>query len=210
VARQQRAIRSRAAIVRAAAHVVDRHGLKAATLAKVSAEAGLSTGAVYFHFADKEALASELENEAARALDELAAARPAGDGTALMALVRTTRELAGLLSRDVVVRAGFQVSCERAEGGVPVLRRRLAALLRRLLADARRDGSLAPGAAVDDIVATVVTITVGVQVLSRQRGAAWEASRVLERYWQAALPVLLARTSGGPEADSDRAGGPAG
>jgi AcrR family transcriptional regulator len=64
---QQRAIRSRDAIVRAAARVIDRHGLKAATLSKVSAEAGLSKGAVYFHFADKDALASALEQEAARA-----------------------------------------------------------------------------------------------------------------------------------------------
>ncbi|MFQ6198888.1 TetR family transcriptional regulator, partial [Streptomyces sp. NPDC000405] len=91
---QQRAIRSREAIVRAAAQVVDRHGLRAATLTRVSAEAGLSKGAVYFHFDDKDALASELETEAGRALDELAAARAREDGPALPAVVETTRRLA--------------------------------------------------------------------------------------------------------------------
>lgn len=177
--------------MRAAAHVIDRYGLKAATIAKVSAEAGLSKGAVYFHFADKDALASALETEAARALDELAAARACEDGPALTAMVETTRELARLLSRDVVVRAGFQVSCDRAEGGVPALRRRLTALLLGLLEDARRDGSLAPGVVVEDVVAAVLAVTVGVQILSRQPDADAEVSKALERFWHAALPRLI-------------------
>ncbi|MFB0621117.1 ScbR family autoregulator-binding transcription factor [Streptomyces sp. AGS-58] len=198
--RQQRAIRSRDSIVRAAALVVDRHGLKAATLAKVSEAAGLSVGAVYFHFADKDTLASALEQEAQRALDRLATASAAGAGPALAVLVDTTRELADLLSRDVVVRAGFQVSCDRAEGDVPVLRRRLAALLLRLLEDARSDGSLAPGVAVDGIVATVLAVTIGVQILSRQPGAAWEMPQVLDRFWHATLPSLTA----GPPAATPR------
>ncbi|GAA3291503.1 hypothetical protein [Streptomyces cinereospinus] len=71
-------------------------------------------------------------------------------------MVATTGELAELLGGDVIVRAGFRVSCDRAEGAVPVLRRRLAALLLRLLLeDARRDGSLAPGVVVEDMAATV-------------------------------------------------------
>ncbi|MFI5555876.1 hypothetical protein [Streptomyces sp. NPDC051738] len=145
-----------------------------------------------------------------RSWNGLAAARAREAGPALTAVVETTRELAGLLSRDVVVRAGFQVSCDRAEGGVPVLRRRLAALLLRLLADARRDGSLAPGVAVEDIVATVLAMTVGVQILSRQPGAAQEASRVLERFWQATLPGLPAAMPRSHEASSGSAGGSAG
>ncbi|MEV7435801.1 ScbR family autoregulator-binding transcription factor [Streptomyces griseoviridis] len=190
--RQQRAVRSREAIVRAAAQVVDRYGLKAATLTRVSEAAGLSKGAVYFHFADKDALASALEQEAVRALDALAAARGPGTGQALAALVATSRELARLLSEDVVVRAGFQVSCDRADGEVPLLRGRLVALLLRLLEDARRDRSLPPGVVAEDVVATVLALTVGVQILSRQPGAAREASQVVEHFWRAALPGLTA------------------
>ncbi|MFD7716499.1 ScbR family autoregulator-binding transcription factor [Streptomyces sp. NPDC059814] len=192
--RQQRAVRSRKAILRAAARVVDRHGLTAATIARVSVEAGLSKGAIYFHFADKNALASALEQEAARALDKMAAARTCrpdpAPAPALTTMVETTRELARALTDDVVVRAGFQVSCDRAEGGEPVLRRRLSCLLVGLLEEARRDGSLAPGAAVDDIVVCVVAITVGIQMLARQRGAAPVNSRVLELFWRVTLPEL--------------------
>ncbi|MGK4579123.1 ScbR family autoregulator-binding transcription factor [Kitasatospora sp. HPMI-4] len=187
---QERAIRSRHSIIRAAAQVVDRHGLRAATLSKVSAAAGLSTGAVYFHFAGKEALASALEQEAGQALDRLAATRAHEPGPALTALVDMTRELAELFNHDVVVRAGFQVSCDRAEGGVPVLRRRLTALLRRLVEDARRDGSLAPDVAVDGVVASVLAVTIGVQILARQPSPSQETSHVLERFWQATLPGL--------------------
>ncbi|MFD7432098.1 ScbR family autoregulator-binding transcription factor [Streptomyces sp. NPDC059818] len=190
--RQQRAVRSREAILRAAARVVDRHGLTAATIARVSVESGLSKGAIYFHFSDKNALASALEQEAARALDRMAAARTCGPAPApaLTTMVETTRELARALTDDVVVRAGFQVSCDRAEGGEPVLRRRLSCLLVGLLEEARRDGSLAPGAAVDDIVVCVVAITVGIQMLARQRGAAQVNSRVLELFWRVTLPEL--------------------
>ncbi|MDT0487635.1 TetR/AcrR family transcriptional regulator [Streptomyces doebereineriae] len=184
--RQQRAVRSREAIVRAAAHIVDRYGLKGATLSRVSGEAGLSKGAVYFHFADKDALATALEEEAERALDGLATARGRPTGPAMASVVETTRELVGLLSRDVVVRAGFQVSCDRAEGGVPTLRRRLVTLLLRQLEDARRDGSLAPGVAIEDLVATVLTVTIGVQILSREPGAAQNVPRALEYFWQGA------------------------
>ncbi|MFF3505027.1 ScbR family autoregulator-binding transcription factor [Streptomyces sp. NPDC003247] len=213
--RQQRSVRSRDAIVRAAARVIDRYGLRAATLSRVSADAGLSKGAVYFHFADKDALASALEARAARALDGLAAARTREAGPALTALVETTRELADLLCRDVVVRAGFQVSCDRAEGGVPVLRRRLVALLVRLLEEARRDGSLAPDVAVEDVVATVLAVTVGVQILSRQPGAGQQVSGVLEHFWHATLPGLTpALPAPTPhdrrEAGGGGAGGPAG
>lgn len=196
MARQQRAVRSRDTILRAAAHVIDRHGLTAATVSRVSTEAGLSAGAIYFHFADKDALASALETEAAHALDELAAGQARADAPALTAMVETTRELACLLARDVVVRAGFQVSCDRAEGGVPVLRHRLTALLTQLLEDARSDGSLAPGIAVDDIAATILTITVGVQILSRQPDTARMVALALERFWQATLPELTHGTRG--------------
>ncbi|MCX5000557.1 ScbR family autoregulator-binding transcription factor [Streptomyces longwoodensis] len=189
--RQQRATQSRDAIVRAAAHVIDRYGLKAATISKVSAEAGLSKGAVYFHFADKDALADALESEAARALDELAALCTGDNRPALTAMVETTRELAILLSRDVVIRAGFQVSCDRAEGGVPVLRQRLTAFLLGLLEDARRDGSLAPSVAVEDVVTAILAVTVGVQVLSRQPDTATEISGILDRFWHAMLPQLI-------------------
>ncbi|MFI1377451.1 ScbR family autoregulator-binding transcription factor [Streptomyces longwoodensis] len=189
--RQQRAAQSRDAIVRAAAHIIDRYGLKAATISKVSAEAGLSKGAVYFHFADKDALADALESEAARALAELAALHTGENRAALTAMVETTRELAVLLSRDVVIRAGFQVSCDRAEGGVPVLRQRLTAFLLGLLEDARRDGSLAPGVAVEDVVTAILAVTVGVQVLSRQPDTAREVSGTLDRFWHAMLPQLI-------------------
>jgi AcrR family transcriptional regulator len=190
VTSQQRAIRSREAIIRAAAQVVDRHGLKAATVTKVSAAAGLSTGAVYFHFADKNALASALEDQALRELRSLPGAQGSGPGPALTTLVDTTCELARLLSQDVVVRAGFQVSCDRAEGGTPALRCQLVRLLLRLLDAAKHDGSLAPGVAVDDIVADILAVIIGVQILSRQPDAAQHMPRVLEHFWQTTLPEL--------------------
>ncbi|MEU5665517.1 hypothetical protein [Streptomyces longwoodensis] len=60
-----------------------------------------------------------------------------------------------------------------------------------LLEDARYDGSLAPGVAVEDVVTAVLAVTVGVQILSRQPDTAVEVSGTLDRFWRALLPQLI-------------------
>lgn len=57
MARQERAIRTRQAILVAAAEVFDEVGYEAATISEVLKRAGLTKGALYFHFASKEELA---------------------------------------------------------------------------------------------------------------------------------------------------------
>src|ERR1700709_183863 len=60
VAVQQRAIRTRAAVLDAAAEVFAKTGYSATTLNDITAAAGVTKGAVYFHFPDKEAVANAL------------------------------------------------------------------------------------------------------------------------------------------------------
>ncbi|MDI3389870.1 ScbR family autoregulator-binding transcription factor [Streptomyces sp. B-S-A8] len=57
MARQERAIRTRRAVLEAAAKVFGEYGYSAATVSDILKVAGMTKGALYFHFDSKEALA---------------------------------------------------------------------------------------------------------------------------------------------------------
>ncbi|HEY0449423.1 ScbR family autoregulator-binding transcription factor [Actinophytocola sp.] len=61
--RQDRAERTRNAILDAAAAVFDERGFSGASLSEILAKAGVTKGALYFHFSSKEELASALVSE---------------------------------------------------------------------------------------------------------------------------------------------------
>ncbi len=53
MARQERAVRTRHAVVQAAAQVFAERGYAAATIAEILDRAGVTKGALYFHFDSK-------------------------------------------------------------------------------------------------------------------------------------------------------------
>lgn len=63
VARQDRAERTRNAILDAAAEVFEERGFSGASLSEILARAGVTKGALYFHFASKEELAHAIIEE---------------------------------------------------------------------------------------------------------------------------------------------------
>jgi AcrR family transcriptional regulator len=64
VAKQARAIQTRRVILEAAGAVFDEFGYESATIAEILARAGVTKGALYFHFASKEELARGVLGEA--------------------------------------------------------------------------------------------------------------------------------------------------
>ncbi|MEU3064025.1 ScbR family autoregulator-binding transcription factor [Streptomyces subrutilus] len=63
MARQERAVRTRRVILEAAAAVFDERGYDAATIADILSRAGVTKGALYFHFASKQELAQGVLDE---------------------------------------------------------------------------------------------------------------------------------------------------
>ncbi|MFD6749883.1 TetR family transcriptional regulator, partial [Streptomyces anthocyanicus] len=57
MAKQDRAIRTRQTILDAAAQVFEKQGYQAATITEILKVAGVTKGALYFHFQSKEELA---------------------------------------------------------------------------------------------------------------------------------------------------------
>ncbi|MGP3978926.1 ScbR family autoregulator-binding transcription factor [Streptomyces sp. 8N114] len=105
MARQERAVRTRRAVLEAAAEVFAEHGYAAATVADILARAGVTKGALYFHFDSKEALAKGV-------LEEQAAHYLLPQELKLQEWVDSGLTLAHRLPQDAMLRAGARLSTD--------------------------------------------------------------------------------------------------
>ncbi|MEU9290644.1 ScbR family autoregulator-binding transcription factor [Streptomyces sp. NPDC048275] len=204
--KQERAARTRQALIRAGAEVFAREGFVPASLAVISRRAGVSSGALHFHFESKRALAQAVEDEAVRAVRQTV--RDASDrgGGALQAVVDATYGLMSRIDGDVVVRAGFELCGGLVHGRGPSLRQEWQRWIEDMLQRAGRDGWLAEGVSVDDAAATIVAATMGFEVLSGE-DRAWLSQERVTGLWDLLLPRLaeqhaLGSVSWGQGADS--------
>ncbi|MEU5685732.1 ScbR family autoregulator-binding transcription factor [Streptomyces venezuelae] len=105
MAQQERAVRTRRAVLEAAAVVFAEHGYSAATVSDILQVAGVTKGALYFHFDSKEALARGVLQA------QVAFAGPAQE-LKVQEWVDAGLLLAHRLPRDPVVRAGAVLSSD--------------------------------------------------------------------------------------------------
>ncbi|MFI0968373.1 ScbR family autoregulator-binding transcription factor [Streptomyces sp. NPDC021080] len=191
--RQERAVRTRRALIRAAAEVFADEGYVPASLPVISERAGVSKGALYFHFESKTALAGAVEEEAARRLEQIleqARQRPALPRLQLLA--EATGALAALMAADVVMRAGFQLDGDVTREGGLELSRRWRAWVAEMLRQAQHEGELASGVSWRAVETAVVTSTIGLQVLAA-RDEGWRSEERAGQLWG-----LLLRAAGRP------------
>ncbi len=186
--KQERAARTRQALIRAAAEAFAEEGFGPTSLSRISRLAGVSNGALHFHFGTKESLADAVGQEAAaRVLRVMATAEAADDG--LRALVDATHALMALLADDIVVRAGFELSGEPF-GGVGVeLRRHWQQWIEDLLVRVGLEGGLAEGVSPEKAAPVIVAATVGFEVLGC-RDPEWLSEQKITCFWDLMLPRL--------------------
>lgn len=140
MARQERAVRTRRAILEAAAAVFDERGYEAATIADILARAGVTKGALYFHFSSKQELAQGVLDE------QLAEGGVPSRDSKLQELVDVALLLAYRMKRDPMLSAGARLSLgpDMREifggGSVPGW----IEFTERLLAEAKAQGELLP------------------------------------------------------------------
>ncbi|MEU2060931.1 TetR/AcrR family transcriptional regulator [Streptomyces sp. NPDC013455] len=137
----ERAARTRATLVLAAARHFDQHGYEGTTLKAVCAEAGVTLGALTFHFRSKAALASAVVEEG---VGELQRIRSAGSGTGrpLCDLSAFVLEVVRSLRNSVLTRAAARLVEEgRVDSGWPGVFR---GEVLRLLEGASTTGELVP------------------------------------------------------------------
>ncbi|WP_052442621.1 TetR/AcrR family transcriptional regulator [Streptacidiphilus neutrinimicus] len=162
---QERAARTRQALVCAAAREFDRNGYAASSLARITRSAGISVGALTFHFASKEDLAAEVRVHGHAATVATVRTVPR-QSEAVLWVISLTLALATLLEEDVAVRAAARLTREQPEGGpdwssawVPAIRERLG--------QPRQDEAL-PGTARAALAALATHLLTGVEAEIRQ------------------------------------------
>lgn len=106
MARQERAIRTRRTILEAAAAVFDERGYTSATIGEILDRAGVTKGALYFHFGSKEELAIGVFEE------QLAITLPP-QSSKLQELVDSGLVLARRLRSEPLVRASVGLALDQ-------------------------------------------------------------------------------------------------
>ncbi|MFF5011293.1 ScbR family autoregulator-binding transcription factor [Streptomyces phaeochromogenes] len=198
--KQERAVRTRNALIEAAAELFHRDGFGTTSLAMVTARAKVSNGALYFHFATKADLAEAVVASAAarltRIVDAGAGTDAPGRGPAqqceLQRLIDVTHAFVRALGSDVVLRAGFDLCGVRertAAGGD--LRDAWREWVQGALAEAEARGALAPGVSARAAAVPVIAATVGIEVLGAYDGQ-WLSPDPLTWFWRLLLPALAA------------------
>lgn len=186
---QARAARTRRTLLRSAAVLFDRHGYHATTLQDISAGAGVSPGALHFHFENKAAVAQAVEETGADLLWSAGKIAYRHNTRALQALTDISHALAALLRWDVLARAGFRLGSDSARSGSRVLVQDWHACVERLLAEATRNGELGPRTQQDSVICTIVTATMGIGLLTRSSTDV-RPQDALTAFWRVFLPEL--------------------
>ncbi|MEV5156283.1 ScbR family autoregulator-binding transcription factor [Streptomyces werraensis] len=190
--KQERAARTRRALIRAGAEVFAREGFVSASLSAISRRAGVSSGALHFHFESKKALAEAVEGEALKEVRRIAREAAARDGRALAGLVDATHGLVNRIAEDVVVRAGFELSGAPGRAGGPTLRREWQQWVEQMVRRSDQEGWLAPGVSADDAAAAIVAATTGFEVLGAE-DSTWLSQKKVAGFWELLLPRLTER-----------------
>ncbi|MFI7012258.1 ScbR family autoregulator-binding transcription factor [Streptomyces sp. NPDC050145] len=161
MAQQQRAVMTRRTVLEAAATVFAEHGYTAATVADILKAAGVTKGALYFHFDSKEALAQgvlEVQTDLKLPPQEVK----------LQEMVDVCMAVAHQLVRDPVLRAGARLSSD------PIGRRHYRSawplwvdMLTEILTEARQRGETMSHIVPRDIAEMVVSAFNGVQLYAQ-------------------------------------------
>lgn len=159
---QERAVKTREAILRAASELFDEHGYSGASISKIMRRAEVTAGAMYFHFASKSDLAHAVMIEQGDGLEM----PPGEDG--LQRLIDITLYLASELQSNPKLRAGVRLAVEQGAWGVQddsAYRYWVDTFAEQLRA-ARKGGQLLPGVDEEELAWLLVSSYSGTQLLS--------------------------------------------
>ncbi|MEW1780417.1 TetR/AcrR family transcriptional regulator [Streptomyces sp. NPDC086777] len=115
MAKQERARQTLRRIVSAAADRFERNGYAGTTLDDISRAAGISKGALYFHFASKKEVADAVVEHSYWLLEDLLESVHASDDPALQRLIDLTHGLSRLLCTEATLRAALRFHRERTD-----------------------------------------------------------------------------------------------
>ncbi|GGU18718.1 ScbR family autoregulator-binding transcription factor [Streptomyces violascens] len=184
--RQERALRTREVLLRAAAEEFDEKGYAAALINQILARAGLTAGAMYFHFKSKEDLAVAVMNAQRHRIE------PGLNARGLQRLVDITLVWAHQLRVDPLLRAGVRLAVEQGSFGMHDASTFLEwrEIMVGCLADAESDKELMPGVVPADIAEFVVGACTGIQLYANLVNGREDLVERTVRMWELLLPGI--------------------
>ncbi|CAM5328147.1 gamma-butyrolactone-binding protein [Streptomyces spiroverticillatus] len=185
---QERAQRTREALLWAAAEEFDAHGYAGAGITRILKRAGVTAGALYFHFGSKQGLADAVVAAQARTI----VPRIGSDG--LQRLVDITLVWAWQLQSDPLLRAGVRLAVEQGgQGGQdPSSFHSWKVLMEECLHAADRRGELREGVDPERVATFVVGACTGVQLYGQLRNGRKDLAEQVVHMWQLLLPGVAA------------------
>jgi AcrR family transcriptional regulator len=179
---QTRAEHTRQALVHAAAELIADGRLSDAGLVNICRRAGVSRGALYYHFPSTAALAAAVYEQAhhrVAVMTEEAFAGPAADapGRFLVALGEALRT-------EKLVRAGMELAAD-GSAGPPRLRDDLLTMFHKRVVDAYQ-GAVPPA---QDLADLAVVVAAGLESLGRTDPDWWDG-RTIQRLWELLRPLF--------------------
>ncbi|MGW3008072.1 ScbR family autoregulator-binding transcription factor [Streptomyces sp. NPDC001219] len=200
MAQQDRAIRTRRVILEAAASVFDEQGYDRATIAEVLERAGVTKGALYFHFASKEQLALAVIEE--QVVD--IAVEP--QTIKLQEFVDSGQVLAFRLRSDPIQRGAARLAVEQGSNHLDRKQSMLSwtRFVESLLNDARSRGEILESVVVQETAELFVGAFAGLQMMSQALTNRADLSRRLTVFFEhtlpsVAVPAILAKLDLGSE-----------
>ncbi|AKN72322.1 branched-chain amino acid aminotransferase [Streptomyces sp. PBH53] len=183
---QQRAVRTREVLLRAAAEVFDEVGYTRASITSIVDRAGLTAGAVYFHFKSKEGLARAVIHEQAADLQF-----PQGE-PGLQRLIDMTDYLAVEMQQNTLLRAGVRLAVEQNEADLHeyAIYEWWAERFREELVAARARGQLLPSADESAFASLLVAAYTGTQIMSQLSTKRADLPGRISAMWRCLLPAL--------------------
>jgi len=191
---QQRAVLTRGRVLIAAAEVFARTGFLSASMNDIVEAAGVTKGAVYFHFASKEALAVAIVEEQFAQWPPMVAAIIEHSPDALTSVVALTYEVGSRFRDDVLTTAGVRLSFERelVNAAMPTPFVGWVGILQELFTRARREGQLRPGLLPGPTARALVGGFFGIQHVSEILTHRVDLESRLDEFWKVFLVGLAA------------------
>lgn len=138
--KQERAVRTRRAVLEAAAQVMGVRGYEAATMAEIIQQAGVTKGALYFHFSSKHALARAVIMEQTQPFEQKVTASRLQDA------IDFTHQVAVALRDDPLLQAGTRIALETTFSEEPLVPYHAwIDIITKMFSDAQDNGELLPG-----------------------------------------------------------------
>lgn len=192
--RQERAQVTQSAIIRAAATIFAERGYARTTLDAVAVEAGVTKGALYFHFASKHDLANALIAEETRLTSLRAQETLDGDYSVIETMIRLHRNLTEQLIDDPVVAAGVKLTTEElmAQLDISGPYRLWTDLTVDLLRRGVANGELLPGLDPEKLARFVVSAYVGVNLVSNSLAQRSDLRTRIREMWEVLLSGIVA------------------